>query len=132
MRTRSPSRQRARASRIAGGWHPRLHADSYPVVRGPDAYARIGGLETRVAGLCERSWRRATRHISGSSEPEAPGYEQRAVLHLHRWCQWLSHYHPMGVYDGQESKVPDYAASLPPKLVHDVLARTSSAAATRS
>jgi glycosyltransferase involved in cell wall biosynthesis len=40
---------------------------------------------------------------------------------LHRWCQWISQYHPAGVYDGEEGKRSDYAASLPPFLVGEFL-----------
>jgi glycosyltransferase involved in cell wall biosynthesis len=90
---------------------------------GPDAYARIGGLETRVAGLCEALVQAGLEtHLWFVGQPDLPGYECRDGLHLHRWCQWLSQYHPMGVYDGQDSKVPDYAGSLPPVLLRDWLA----------
>jgi hypothetical protein len=49
------------------------------------------------------------------------GYEQQGALHLHRWCQWISRYHPQGVYDGEDGKFNDYAASLPPRLLEDAL-----------
>ena len=89
---------------------------------GPDPYARIGGLETRVAGLCEALVHAGLEtHLWFVGQPDLPGYERRDGLHLHRWCQWLSQYHPVGVYDGQDSKVPDYAASLPPVLLRDWL-----------
>jgi glycosyltransferase involved in cell wall biosynthesis len=89
---------------------------------GPDPYARIGGLETRVAGICEALvGADQDTHLWFIGDPELPGHEQRNGLKLHRWCQWLSRYHQNGVYDGQESKVPDYAASLPPVLVHEHL-----------
>src|SRR5262245_38786087 len=84
---------------------------------GPDAYSRIGGLEPRVAGLCEALVQAGLEtHLWYVGQPDLPGYEVRDGLHLHRWCQWLSQYHPVGVYDGQDSKVPDYAGSLPPVL----------------
>jgi glycosyltransferase involved in cell wall biosynthesis len=89
---------------------------------GPDPYARIGGLETRVAGICEALVGAGhDTHLWFIGDPELPGHERREGLALHRWCQWLSRYHPNGVYDGQESKVPDYAASLPPVLVYEKL-----------
>jgi glycosyltransferase involved in cell wall biosynthesis len=89
---------------------------------GPDGYARIGGLETRVAGLCEALVAAGHEtHLWFVGAPDAPGYEVRAGLHLHRWCQWLSAYHPAGVYDGEDNKVPDYAGSLPPILLHEWL-----------
>jgi glycosyltransferase involved in cell wall biosynthesis len=89
---------------------------------GPDPYARIGGLETRVAGICEALVAAGhDTHLWFIGDPALPGHEARDGLTLHRWCQWLSRYHPNGVYDGQENKVPDYAASLPPALVYDQL-----------
>lgn len=54
-------------------------------------------------------------------DPELPGHEVRDGLHLHRRCQWLSHHRPLDVYDGQERKTSDYAASLPPVLVREHL-----------
>jgi glycosyltransferase involved in cell wall biosynthesis len=89
---------------------------------GPDPYARIGGLETRVAGICEALTSAGhDTHLWFVGDPGAPGNESRGRLHLHRWCQWLSEHHHNGVYDGQEFKVPDYARSLPPLLLNDHL-----------
>lgn len=42
-------------------------------------------------------------------------------VHLHRWCQWLSRSCSAGVYDGEEAKRADYAASLPPFLLVEML-----------
>jgi hypothetical protein len=90
---------------------------------GPDAYARIGGLETRVAGLCEALVQAGLEtHLWFIGQPDLPGYELRDGLHLHRWCQWVSQYHPKGVYDGEGNKVPEYARSMPPVLMQNVLA----------
>jgi len=87
---------------------------------GPDPYARIGGLETRVSGLCEALVNAGHEtHLWFIGEPGLPGYEYRDGLHLHRFCQWISAYHPKGVYDGEYNKVPDYAASVPPVLMRD-------------
>lgn len=89
---------------------------------GPDPYARIGGLETRVAGICEALTSAGhDAHLWFVGDPDGPGHEPRGRLHLHRWCQWLSKHHSNGVYDGQEVKVPDYASSLPPLLLRDHL-----------
>jgi glycosyltransferase involved in cell wall biosynthesis len=54
-------------------------------------------------------------------DPHLAGYEQRGNLHLHRWCQWVSAYHPGGVYDGEWGKQNDYASSLPPYLMRQHL-----------
>ena len=54
-------------------------------------------------------------------DPALPGHDIREQVQLHRWCQWISRYHPGGVYDGEEDKRADYAASLPPALCQEVL-----------
>lgn len=100
--------------------HTQFHIMSF---EGPDAYSRIGGLETRVFGLCHALVAAGhDTHLWFVGEPGLPGYEQRGGLHLHRFCQWISQYHPRGVYDGEYNKVPDYAGSLPPALLRDWLA----------
>lgn len=89
---------------------------------GPDPYARIGGLETRVSGICQALLAcNHETHLWFVGDPQQPGHELRDGLALHRWCQWLSRYHMGGVYDGQDAKVPDYAASLPPYMVREHL-----------
>jgi glycosyltransferase involved in cell wall biosynthesis len=54
-------------------------------------------------------------------DPDLPGHETRGRLNLHRWCQWISRYHPRGVYDGGDGKQADYAASLPPFLFREIV-----------
>jgi hypothetical protein len=51
----------------------------------------------------------------------APGHETQERLHLRRWCQWISRYHPAGVYDEEGGKRLDYARSLPPFLLREAL-----------
>lgn len=83
---------------------------------GPDAYSSAGGLGTRVTGLAfalaEEGYE---THLFFVGAPESPGHETacNGRLHLHRWCQWISRYHPGGVYDGEGAKVHDWARSLP-------------------
>jgi len=88
---------------------------------GPDAYSRAGGIASRVtgltgaladAGLDTRLW--------FVGDPKLPSVETRGALELRRWCQWISEYHPGGVYDGEEGKRVDYATSLPPYLVREI------------
>jgi glycosyltransferase involved in cell wall biosynthesis len=88
---------------------------------GPDPYARAGGLASRVEGLSDSlaSLGHET-HLWFVGDPGLPGHERRGALHLHRWCQWVSAYHPGGVYDGEEGKQAEYAASLPPFLIREV------------
>jgi glycosyltransferase involved in cell wall biosynthesis len=90
---------------------------------GPDDYARAGGVATRVTGLA-RALAEAGHecHVWFIGDPELPGHERQGEVHLHRWCQWISGYHPAGVYDGEEGKRVDYATSLPPFLVEQFLA----------
>jgi len=88
---------------------------------GPDGYARAGGIASRIEGLTESIEALGYEtHLWFVGDPEAPGHEVRGNLHLHRWCQWISRFHPGGVYDGEEGKERDFAASLPPCLL-DVL-----------
>jgi glycosyltransferase involved in cell wall biosynthesis len=89
---------------------------------GPDAYARAGGIATRVSGLTQALADGGfDTHLWFVGDPERPGHEVRGRLHLHRWCQWISRYHPAGVYDGEEGKRLDYARSLPPFLLREGL-----------
>jgi glycosyltransferase involved in cell wall biosynthesis len=89
---------------------------------GPDAYSRAGGIASRVTGLV-RALADAgyETHLWFVGDPALPGHETRGNLHLHRWCQWISQYHPAGVYDGEEGKRADYVVSLPSHLLGQVL-----------
>jgi glycosyltransferase involved in cell wall biosynthesis len=90
---------------------------------GPDLYSRAGGLATRVTGLGDTlSGLGFETHVWFVGDPSLPGFERRGNLQLHRWCQWVSRYHPGGVYDGERGKQADYSASLPPYLAHEILA----------
>lgn len=89
---------------------------------GPDPYAQAGGIASRVTGLAEALVANGfDTHVWFVGDPALPGHESRRRLTLHRWCQWISRYHPAGVYDGEEGKRTDYANSLPPFLVREVL-----------
>jgi glycosyltransferase involved in cell wall biosynthesis len=89
---------------------------------GPDPYARVGGLATRVDGLAETLARLGFEtHLWFVGDPDLPGHEVRGGLHLHRWVQWVSHYHPGGVYDGEDGKHSEYAWTLPPYLFDEWL-----------
>jgi glycosyltransferase involved in cell wall biosynthesis len=89
---------------------------------GPDEYARAGGIASRITGLSEALAAAGFEtHLWFVGDPHLPGHEARGQLRLHRWCQWISHYHLAGVYDGEEGKRADYAASLPPFLFREVL-----------
>ncbi|HKK50740.1 MAG TPA: glycosyl transferase family 1, partial [Myxococcota bacterium] len=52
---------------------------------GPDAYARAGGLATRVEGLARTLAQLGFEtHLWFIGDPDAPGHEQQGDLHLHR------------------------------------------------
>jgi glycosyltransferase involved in cell wall biosynthesis len=89
---------------------------------GPDPYSRAGGLASRVEGLSETLARLGFEtHLWFIGAPELPGHEARGMLHLHRWAQWVSRYHPGGVYDGEWGKRSELARTLPPYLLQEVL-----------
>jgi glycosyltransferase involved in cell wall biosynthesis len=91
-------------------------------LEGPDAYSRAGGLASRVTGLTEALAEAGfDTHLWYIGDPDLPGHETRRQVHLHRWCQWISRYHPGGVYDGEEGKRWDFASSLPPFLMQEAL-----------
>lgn len=92
---------------------------------GPDDYARAGGLGARVSGLAYALAEEGFEtHLFFVGAPAAPGLEITCGgnLYLHRWCQWISHYYPGGVYDGEEHKLADWNASLPAWVENQVLA----------
>jgi len=90
---------------------------------GPDLYSRAGGIATRIVGLAEALAELGFEtHLWFVGDPALPGHEQQGALKLHRWCDWISRYHPLGVYQGEDGKERDYARSLPPYLVREVLA----------
>ena len=89
---------------------------------GYDPYASAGGLASRITGLANFLAEAGYEtHVWFVGDPCLPGYEVHDRLRLHRWCQWVSQYHLGGVYDGEEGKRRDYAASLPPFLCQEVL-----------
>jgi hypothetical protein len=94
---------------------------------GPDAYARAGGIASRINGLsASLASSGFDTHLWFVGDPERPGHERAGRLELHRWCQWISEHHPNGVYDGEHHKADDYARSLPPFLFHEHLLPTLS------
>lgn len=91
---------------------------------GPDSYSLAGGLGSRVSELSNALASMGFEtHLFFIGDPDLPGHESREAgrLHLHRWCQWISRYHPGGVYDGEEGKVPDWGRTLPPWLETELL-----------
>ena len=95
---------------------------------GPDPYARAGGIASRVTGmaaaLAEQGF---DTHLWFVGDPTRPGHQELGCLTLHRWCQWISQHHPVGVYDGEQGKEQDFARSLPPYLLQEYLQPTLAA-----
>jgi glycosyltransferase involved in cell wall biosynthesis len=89
---------------------------------GPDVYARAGGLGVRVTEL-SRALADAGYpvHLLFVGDPELPGHESHGMLTLHRWCQWISAYHPEGVYSGEEGKWRDFSASTVDFVVDELI-----------
>ena len=95
---------------------------------GPDPYSQAGGLGTRVHNLCESLAEQGYEtHLFFVGDPELPGEE--AIVGgkyvLHRWSQWISHYHPNGVYDGEDNKVNDYTGSVPQYILDNIARRAA-------
>ena len=90
---------------------------------GPDRYAQAGGLGVRITQLSRTlAGRGFQTHLFFVGDPNLPGIEQQVGgrLLLHRWCQWISHHHPLGVYDGEEGKRRDFTTSVPPFIVEEI------------
>lgn len=89
---------------------------------GPDEYSRAGGLGVRVRDLAEALATEGFKtHLFFIGDPNLPGVEERDNLVLHRWAQWISAYHPGGVYDGEWGKMQDMQGSLPQYLAQEVV-----------
>jgi glycosyltransferase involved in cell wall biosynthesis len=91
---------------------------------GPDRYSMAGGLGTRVIELARAFAGGGTRtHMVFIGDPDLPAHEEQfdGRLFLHRWSQWISRYHPNGVYDGEEGKLRDLAHTLPPFVAEEVV-----------
>ncbi len=99
--------------------HRQFHLLSF---EGPDPYARAGGIASRVTGLAlALADSGHETHLWFVGDPRLPANEELSAVQLHRWCQWISRYHPQGVYEGEEGKCHDYGASLPPYLMKEHL-----------
>ncbi len=91
---------------------------------GPDPYSMVGGLGTRVTemslALSEAGINTALLFIGDPARESV----ERPSPHLHylRWGQWISAYHPGGVYDGEWEKANDFTSSVPPFVVENIVA----------
>ncbi len=90
---------------------------------GPDRYAMVGGLGVRASeltvALADAGFDTELIYVG---DPSLPPVEQtRERLTLRRWGQWISAYHPQGVYDGEWGKINDYGSSVPPYLLANMI-----------
>lgn len=90
---------------------------------GPDPYAMVGGLGTRVTELSGALAAAAVRTtLVFVGDPRRPAVERAGpYLEYRRWCQWISAQHPANVYDGEAVKSADYAASVPPFVAERIV-----------
>lgn len=98
---------------------------------GPDQYSQAGGLGVRAKELCRALAAlgfRTTLVFVG--DPDLPSEEVQNGVELVRWSQHLSARTPRGVYEGEDAKVADVEASLPPAIRHRLLPRSIAAGRT--
>jgi glycosyltransferase involved in cell wall biosynthesis len=91
---------------------------------GPDRYSLAGGLGVRMTHLAETLAESGFEtHLIFIGDPAAPGRELRndGRLTLHRWGQWISAYHPAGVYAGEEAKLADFNETIPVFVVDQII-----------
>ena len=90
---------------------------------GPDRYSFVGGLGVRVTELTTALGRCGFKtNLFFVGDPDKPGVEQWSEnVRLHRWCQWISKYHPASVYDGEGGKINDFTQSVPPAIVSEIV-----------
>jgi glycosyltransferase involved in cell wall biosynthesis len=90
---------------------------------GPDPYSKAGGLGVRISNLAHFLASQAFHtHLIFIGSPDLPGFEEQLDGHLklYRWCQWISRYHPTGVYDGEEGKLADFNDSAPSFIIESI------------
>ncbi|MFN2459158.1 MAG: glycosyltransferase family 4 protein [Candidatus Velthaea sp.] len=90
---------------------------------GPDRYASIGGLGTRVTALAKALG--AAGHdvqLFFVGDPARKPVEPYAEgVTLRRWCGWISAHHPRNAYDGEADKIADLNHSLPHYIVEHMV-----------
>jgi len=90
---------------------------------GPDPYAMVGGLGTRVVELSAAlAGAGVDTTLVFVGDPAKPAVEHAGPhLEYRRWCQWISSYHPGNVYDGEHGKSDDFKVSVPPFVVESIV-----------
>jgi len=91
---------------------------------GPDLYSQAGGLGVRATELCRTLAELGFEtHLFFVGDPQKVGEETmyNGKLHLHRWCQWISQYHPSGVYENENGKLWDFEKSVPEYIAENIV-----------
>jgi glycosyltransferase involved in cell wall biosynthesis len=91
---------------------------------GPDPYSNAGGLGVRVTELSHALAQNGyDTHLYFVGDPDYPRVEHHwdGRLTYHRWCGWISRFHPNGVYDGENGKLNDFRSSIPRAVVEDLI-----------
>ena len=98
---------------------------------GPDQYSQAGGLGVRARELC-RAFAALGFHTTlvFVGDPDKPGEEMDQGVHLVRWCQQISARYRNGVYEGELAKIRDLTATLPDKLIDEVIRSAAEAGRT--
>jgi glycosyltransferase involved in cell wall biosynthesis len=95
---------------------------------GPDRYASIGGLGTRVTQLANALGDiGCVVDVIFVGDPAAAAVETKGNVTLRRWSQWISAHHPRNAYDGESEKIADWESSLPGFVVDQIVAPTAAA-----
>ncbi|MDB5057349.1 MAG: glycosyltransferase, partial [Chloroflexi bacterium] len=95
---------------------------------GPDIYSQAGGLGVRVTELADALAEEGYEtHLIFVGDPSLPSNEtlRDGKLFWHRWSQWISRYHPHGVYEGEDDKVRDFNDSVPWWVVNNIARPTA-------
>ncbi len=90
---------------------------------GPDRYASVGGLGTRVTQLA-RALGAAGHDVQlfFVGDPHmAPVEASGPGVTLRRWSQWVSSQYPRNAYDGEAAKIHDWEVSIPRWIVDEIV-----------
>jgi len=95
---------------------------------GPDRYASIGGLGTRVTQLANALGDiGCIVDVIFVGDPASAAVETKGNVTLRRWSQWISAQHPRNAYDGESEKIADWESSLPAFVVDQIVVPTAAA-----
>jgi glycosyltransferase involved in cell wall biosynthesis len=93
---------------------------------GPDRYASIGGLATRVSQMATAFGAiGCIVDLIFVGDPAAQAVETKGNVTLRRWSQWISANYPRNAYDGESEKIADWESSLPGFIVDQIVVPTA-------